>query len=63
MPQSNVIFAFLFVAFLVFTTARGELQTYLSLLFKAGGTGGTQQLASAASTTAQAVGTVAAIAA
>lgn len=32
MQQSNIIFGFLLVAFVVFITVRGELPTYLSLL-------------------------------
>ena len=37
MPQSNVIFGFLAVAFFVYITARGELGTYISF-FVGGGT-------------------------
>jgi hypothetical protein len=33
MQQSNVIFAFLFAAFLVFITSRGELPKYAGLFF------------------------------
>jgi hypothetical protein len=33
MQQSSVIFFFLFAAFIVFITQRGELPTYLGLLF------------------------------
>lgn len=32
MPQSNVIFAFIFFAYLFFITARGELGTYIQIL-------------------------------
>jgi hypothetical protein len=32
MQQSNVVFAFLFIAFLVFITARGELRTYMGFI-------------------------------
>jgi len=32
MQQSNVIFAFLFIGFIVFITARGELRTYMGFL-------------------------------
>lgn len=32
MPQSSVIFAALFAAFLIFITARGELRKYMGLL-------------------------------
>jgi hypothetical protein len=37
MQQSNVIFGMLLLAFIVFITVRGELQTYLTLL-RGGGT-------------------------
>lgn len=40
MQQSNVIFATLLIAFVVFITVRGELPTYLSLLRGAGGGSG-----------------------
>ena len=33
MPQSNVIFGFLFAAFVIFITQRGELPIYLGFLF------------------------------
>jgi len=33
MPQSNVIFAFLFAAFIVFITVRGELPSYAKVFF------------------------------
>lgn len=33
-PQSNVIFAFLFIGFLVWITVRGELPTYLNYLLQ-----------------------------
>jgi hypothetical protein len=39
MRQSSVIVFFLFAAFIVFITQRGELPTYLGLLI--GGSGGT----------------------
>lgn len=32
MPQSNVIMAFVFAAFIVFVTQRGELPVYLGFL-------------------------------
>jgi hypothetical protein len=32
MPQSNVIFAYLFAAFVIFITVRGELPKYLGFL-------------------------------
>lgn len=32
MPQSNVIFAYLLAAFLIFITMRGELRIYMGLL-------------------------------
>jgi hypothetical protein len=32
MSQSNVIFAFLFAAFVIFITMRGKLPTYLGFL-------------------------------
>lgn len=32
MPQSNVIFAFLAVAFVIFITMRGELRLYMGFL-------------------------------
>lgn len=32
MGQSNVVFGFLFVAFLVFITMKGELRTYMGFL-------------------------------
>lgn len=44
MQQSSVIFFFLFAAFIVFVTQRGELPTYLGLLLlspASGSTGGT----------------------
>lgn len=43
MPQSNVIFGFLFAAFLIFITSRGELPDYANIFFgsaKSGGSGG-----------------------
>lgn len=33
MPQTNVIFAFLFAAYFVFITVRGELPIYLGFIF------------------------------
>lgn len=33
MQQSNAIFAFLFIAFLVFITMKGELPLYMGFLF------------------------------
>lgn len=33
MPQSNVIFFYLFAAFFVFITLRGELRKYMGFLF------------------------------
>jgi len=39
MSQSNVIFFFLFAAFVVFITQRGELPTYLGLLLASPKTG------------------------
>lgn len=33
MPQSNVIFGFLAVAFVIFITMRGELRLYFGFLF------------------------------
>lgn len=32
MPQSNIIFAYLLIAFVVFVTMRGELTSYWGLL-------------------------------
>lgn len=32
MPQSNVIFAFLFAAFIIFVTVRGNLPKYMGFL-------------------------------
>lgn len=32
MPQSSVIFGYLFVAFLIFITMRGELRRYMGFL-------------------------------
>lgn len=40
MPQSNVIFAFLFAAFLIFITSRGELPSYGRVFFGSSGSGG-----------------------
>jgi hypothetical protein len=34
MSQSNVIFAAIFIAYLIFITARGEIPIYLGLLLK-----------------------------
>lgn len=40
MPQSNVIFGFVFVAFLIFITSRGELPKYAQVFV--GGSGGSK---------------------
>jgi hypothetical protein len=55
MPQSNAIFFALFLAFLIFITARGELPLYLGFLLAspketatASNNGGRQQLAALA---------------
>lgn len=37
MQQSNAIFAFVFIAFLFFITARGELRKYMGFLFSSPG--------------------------
>lgn len=34
MPQSNVIFGFLFIGFMVWVTVRGELATYIGYLIR-----------------------------
>jgi hypothetical protein len=52
--QSNIIFAFLFVAFLVFITMRGELPTYLGFLF--GSTGGSTTLGASVGALASRIG-------
>lgn len=39
MPQSNVIFFFVFAAFFVFITMRGELPKYLGFLLASPSTG------------------------
>jgi Kef-type K+ transport system membrane component KefB len=49
MRQSSVIVFFLFAAFVVFITQRGELPTYLGLLI--GGSGGTNLPNTAPTTT------------
>lgn len=50
MNQSNIIFAYLFLAFVVFVTVRGELGTYLGFFGVGGqGKGGTLPAASSAS--------------
>jgi hypothetical protein len=38
-PQSNVIFFFVFAAFFVFITLRGELPKYMGFLFASPATG------------------------
>ena len=55
MSQSSVIFFFLFAAFIVFITQKGELPTYLGLLFLSPQTTGgtTQTSATSLSTVAQ----------
>jgi hypothetical protein len=60
MSQSNIIFGFLFVAFVVYATARGELGTYLNLLLRPNaGSGQTNAtVSSAASAAATAVSLV-----
>ena len=40
MQQSNVIFAVIFFAFVIFVTIRGELPAYLAIFFGSGGGGG-----------------------
>lgn len=45
--QSNVIFGFIFVAYIFYITAKGELATYLDIL-----RGGGQQVSPAAQTAA-----------
>lgn len=54
MTQSNVIFAAIFVAYLIFITMRGEIPIYLGLLLKSppsnqGGTGAQAATGSSAS--------------
>jgi hypothetical protein len=51
MPQSNVIFAFLFISFAVWVTAKGELSTYIDyLIHGAPGTSNTATAAASAET-------------
>jgi hypothetical protein len=43
MGQSNAIFGFLFIAFLVYITMKGELPVYLGFLFGGPQVGGSQR--------------------
>lgn len=59
MPQSNAIFAFIFIGFLFFITARGELRKYMGyLLASPQGGGGTGSSANAATGISSAINSI-----